>query len=130
MALKPSITDRTELGMTRRKRIRVLLNKGGNPEVVVDSMVWAKPRMRWVRDKDSEPFKFVDFKFIVPPDPAATFDSANVKNKRIKLKCKNINNTIPITDWIYKITVVDDEGVLHTTDEVDPPGGDKPVIRN
>lgn len=108
------------------KNIPVLLNIGGNPEVKVDSMVWAKSKMAWVLDPESDDFSFVELKFAKADAP---FDKLRVNKKKITLDCRKVNNSKPPVSWSYKITV-DANGTQYDTVEDKPPEGDKPVIRN
>jgi hypothetical protein len=108
------------------KKTYVLLNKGGDPEVKVDSMIWAKSKMTWVPDPDSDEFTFVDMVFARNDHP---FENLKVLSNKITLECPNVLKAANGFKWIYKITVEADKN-HHTSDETGPPDGDKPVIRN
>jgi hypothetical protein len=108
------------------KKIYVLLNKGGDPEVKVDSMIWAKSKMTWVPDPDSDEFTFVDMVFARDDHP---FENLKVLSNKITLECPNVLKAANEVVWRYTITVEADKN-KHPTGETMPPDGDKPVIRN
>jgi hypothetical protein len=109
------------------KTIFVSLNTGGDPAVRVDSDIWAKPKMVWVPDPDSEEFTFVDMDFVKGQSPA--FKSIEVRPEEITLECSNVVMNVPNQPWVYRIKVKAGESE-YSTDETLSPDGDRPVIRN
>ncbi len=108
------------------KDILVFLDKGGNPEVRIDSVVWGKSKLTWKPDPDSEDFKFVDLKFA---KNSAPFEDIVVNDNKVSAKCPDIGKPTAEGLWVYKVTVEAD-GEKYTTVEFNPPDGDRPVIRN
>lgn len=108
------------------KEVTVLLDRDASPKVKVDSMVWGRASMSWVRDRESEDFDFISMEFIKNPNPLGEPD---VHKKKISLSRPDMNAPQAKGNWSYIITVqAGDE--LFTTQETDSPEGDKPVIRN
>ena len=107
------------------KKIYVTLDIGRNPEVRVDQVIWGKRKMKWVQDKDSIDFEFVDVKDL----PEVGF------NKKVDDKEIEVTDGMIAGDYEYTIVVVTPDGKEYTTTElVENVGADpderKPVIRN
>jgi len=108
------------------KKIPVFLDRAGDPKVKIDSMVWGRANMTWVRDPESEEFDFLSMTFLKNPNPLG---KPNVHKQKISLSRPDMNAPQAHGEWSYIITVQagDDQ---FTTIETDEPEGDKPVIRN
>jgi hypothetical protein len=108
------------------KNILVFLDKGGNPEVKIDSSVWGKAKLTWKPDPDSDPFEFVELEFAKANAP---FEDIVVNDNKITAKCPDVGKPAAEGLWVYKVTVRAGEDE-YTTVETSPPDGDRPVIRN
>lgn len=108
------------------KKISVFLDKAGEPKVKIDSMVWGRANMTWVRDPESEDFEFVSMTFLKNPNPLGEPD---VHKKKITLLRPDMNAPQARGEWSYIITV-QAGGTQFTSIETDEPEGDRPVIRN
>ena len=89
-------------------------------------MVWGKSKLTCKPDPQSDDFEFMKLKF---EKNNAPFEDIDVKNNKISAKCPDIGKQAAEGLWAYKVTVEAD-GVEYTTEETNPPEGDRPVIRN
>jgi len=104
------------------KTISVFLAIDEKPAVQVDSMVWGRPEMTFVKDAGSDDFDFVSF---VPDDNGAPFSDIKKKKKSLSL----INDGAE-GEWVYTLTVRWNGVDYNSVEPRKPPGGDRPVIRN
>lgn len=103
------------------RTVTVYLAKGPKPEVQVDSVIWGRPTIKFVKDVDSEDFDFVSLVF---SDPGAPF--AKPVRKKAEISVANRGGQ---GEWHYTIKV-EAGGKTYDTSEKGGPGGDRPVIRN
>jgi hypothetical protein len=105
------------------KEVGVYLDTGSRPAVQVDSVIWGRPRMKFVKDDDGEDFEFKSLSFTKADAP---FGTPVINGKKDTV---SVTNQLVAGEWHYTIEVTSG-GTTYDTDEGGPPTGDRPVIRN